>query len=329
MTLAELISLIQSGEKLSEQQLKDAQKLLEPLATGKVPASEKDTYGQNAQDYITNLNAALQTAMASQGGQQFMNDLIRERQSDRFVRKYKPYFNALIQGADIGTAISQIRSASKAAKDLIKPGIPAVSKIDPALDQALAKAQSSALESERATAPVLQDIADQYQKDIALAKQTSGGQASVLSGLGNAASLRRQRGLMAIPGLRDQIRARRDAQVNALLGLRQQGIQNADALRLQSARLAQDQYNQQAGAIGLLGQTGRMNLRNSLSTLPDNILGVAGRLLPVVNPYGDQFTGNVSSSTPSSSFDAYGRAVEESLANNLSRIRSLGPNYYK
>lgn len=332
MDLGQLFDLMNSGRQPTSEEMKDAAVLLRGMATGKVPPGAQDQFGSDYAAFARTLSQGFSQAANTPQGRNFTNMLIRERQSDRFIRQYKPFFNAVLAGADVATALSQIKGSNKALQSLVPPTAPAAPKIDNAINGQIANAQRGTLSSENALAPARQEIQGGYQRDLQTARAVSGGQSSTFGALANAASLRRTRAGTGLPMIADSIKAREQSRLDDLLfrrqGLNQQNFENNMGLYGQQL----NSYNQDVNAVSALGQAGRTNLRTAAQSLPDSLLGISGRLFPVNNPYVETDYGSGPIPSPASHspmlndvFNQYGTAVGNSLRSNLSRIQAKGP----
>lgn len=226
----------------------------------------------------------------SPGMQEALKDMVSTRNADRFTRRYKPFFNLILQGADIGSAISQINTASSAAARLVRPVIPKPSGIDPTLNAEIGRAQGDVFDAARALAPAQQEIAAAYNQSDVADRAISGGQSGVYGARRQKAAVERMRAGLALPAMADEVKRREQQRLAQLLGMRQNAALQNDQLRLMGTRMATDQYNSDVTAIGALGAQGQTNLRNTLTTLPDNLLQTAGRFTnsnrpPAISPY--------------------------------------------
>jgi hypothetical protein len=273
----------------------------------------------------------------------YMNTLLKERAGDRFVKNFKPFFTSILQGVDVANSLSQIRTANNAVRALVPPTLPQSPGPDPALSGAIAKAQQGTFDASRAIAPIKQAANDRYQTDINNAKVVSNGQAGAYGSYAQAASNERYRSGGQQAAVADQVRAREQARLDGLIGMRAGNAQQDFSNRMQGTQIAMDQYNRNALAASTLGSVGRVNLRNSLQGLPESALRTAGAAMyPVRTPgFGGQSS---SSSYPSleaeladagrpSSIDQrisdYGGALESNLVQHM--MRSTGgpiPNRY-
>lgn len=205
---------------------------------------------------------------------------LKDTATQRFTKQFKPFFSALLSGVDLATSLSQIKTSNQALKSIVQPSIAASPGEPQALKAQLANAQQGGLAGARAIAPAKQQIEQQYQNDLNLAKQVSGGNAGSFMSNAQTASLQKQRAAANLPAIQDAIQSRyqqRADQVAGQLGqLQQQDFGN----RLYGSQLALDQYNRQQQAAATLGSAGRLNLRNTLQGIPGAITGIAGQLYP-------------------------------------------------
>lgn len=238
------------------------------------------------QDMLSAMESFKNTPQAKQ----YAVTILRDKAADRFVRNFKPFFNTLIQGADIATSLSQIKQGNQALKGLVQPSVPTPSGAGlQTINNQIAQAQRGSFDAARAVAPARQAANDEYNTNINNAKAIAGGQAGEFGSLAQSAANQRARTLMPLPQLVDQIRAREQARMDQLAGLKGQYIQQDDRNRLYGTELANQQYQTQAQLAGDLLRQGNTNLRNVFQTLPDNLLQSAGRLsvgmMPTTNPY--------------------------------------------
>ncbi len=81
---------------------------------------EFKTAGKSKQE----MDDAITAYMKTPEGRSAARDIAQAKISDRFVKRNLPLFNALVQGADIATSISQIHKSNAALKNLRQPGMP-------------------------------------------------------------------------------------------------------------------------------------------------------------------------------------------------------------
>lgn len=330
--LEKIFTKLKANGKLTSEEQNYLYTALKSAASGKIPSGETSEF-KSYEDFNKTLSSGMSEVYNSPGVKEFADSIIRNKRSDVFIKRYKPIFNAIQSGIDIGTSISQIKNADKAIKALAKPAVPAVPGLDPALDASIQSIRPDAA-AQRALLPAEALLREQRMADLMQAQQTSGGQAAAYSTLGNIASQRASRAASQLIPLTDQVRAREQARLDNLLGLRanigQQNFVNAAGLY----RTSLDQYNTELGAAGALGQAGRLNLRNTMASFPENFIGAASQLMPVYNPYYNKLPqGNPTptSNMYSDQFDEYGKQVTRSLANQIGSnplLRQKDPNYF-
>lgn len=319
MTLEELLKkLITAPESLSKQEKDFLASSLKSLVSGKVPEGENMTFEQ----FAGSLGPALQRAMETPLGKQMVNDTIRDRQTERFVKRNKPFFDAILAGADIATSLSQIQNSNKAIKNLVKPTLPNPDVLDPAVNSAIADAQRGNLDALRALEPAKAEIAQQRLADMQTAKSVSGGQAGAYGSLATAAGLRANRAALSLPGIQDSIRARQQQRADSLIGLRQGVRQNEFNNRLGIADRNLEQYTADLSAASSLGQAGRTNLHNTLGQLPNTITRAVGGAMPVGNTTYDQVQGRIPVNGPSDLYSQYKLTLENSLAKRINDIQA-------
>jgi predicted nucleic acid-binding Zn ribbon protein len=265
--------------------------------------------------------------------QEYFKENMSAKNADRFTKRYKPFFSLLQQGVDIGSAIGQINTAKDASGRLVRPVIPQPSGIDPALNNEIRNAQAATFDSARALAPAQQEIASAYNQSDVVDKAISGGQSAVYGARRQKASIERMRAGLQLPAIADEIKRREQSRLSQLIGMRQQAAIGNDQTRMTGARMATDQYNSDVTAIGQLGAQGRTNLRNTMTTLPDNLLGSAGRFVnpPATNPYsggvspmeqaGVSPMGQVSIPANSGPYSNYEANLNQAIVNNTNKIR--------
>ena len=272
------------------------------LMAGQVPSSR----GISAEDLIQRLNQTLIASTKTPEGAAALRAIIQERQGERFYRRNKPFFDAILGGADLATSLSQISKSNKEIAKLTRPSSPAASILDPAINAAIADAQRGSLDAMRSLDPAKAEIAQQRLMDENAARSVSGGQAGAYQGGVTAASLRASRASDRLPVIADQIRRGQQARLDQLLGMRQNVLGQEFNNRMAITDRDREQYNIDLATAAQLGQTGRINLRNTLGSLPTTLSQVGSRFMPTLNPY-----------------ESYGNEVRQSLAQNLAK--SLGP----
>lgn len=305
-------------ESLSKQEKDFLASSLKSLVSGKVPDGENMTFEQ----FAGSLGPALQRAMETPLGKQMVNDTIRDRQTERFVKRNKPFFDAILAGADLATSLSQIQNSNKAIKNLVKPTLPNPDVLDPAVNSAIADAQRGSLDALRALEPAKAEIAQQRLADMQTAKSVSGGQAGAYGSLATAAGLRANRAALSLPGIQDSIRARQQQRADSLIGLRQNVRQNEFQNRMGIADRNLEQYTADLSAASSLGQAGRTNLRNTLGQLPNTITRAVGGAMPVGNTTYDQVQGRIPVNGPSDLYSQYKLTLENSLAKRINDIQA-------
>ena len=274
MTIEEVLRAIESGQQITKEHTNVLISALGKSVAGKKPENSSMT----AEELQSQLMAALEAVRSTPEGQAQIRAAIADKRESRFVKRYTPFFNALLAGADLVSSFEQVRASKDALRQLKRPGLPAVPGIDPALDQSIRDAQVGTMDAARAVAPARQELQDQYAKDIALAKAVGGGQASTVGALGQVASLRRARGAANLAPIVDSIRAREQGRLDGLVNQRMQQGNNNYYQRFRQAQLNLDQYNQDVAAAGQLGSVGRLNRRNALQGLLSATPGVMARV---------------------------------------------------
>lgn len=275
---------------------------LKLVSSGKSPTG----YGTSA-DFAKLYDEVMKLAFSTPGGQQAVKDMIRTKQTDRFVARNKPFLDAILSGADLVTSLSQIRQSNKAIKNLQRPTMPSPNVLDPQLNNAIAQAQRGSFEALRALEPAKQEIAQQRLMDMNTARSLSGGQAGAYGANATAASLRATRAAQRLPQIGDTIKARQQERADQLLGRRQNVLQNEFYNRMQIANQNFNQYNNDIASAAALGVAGRTNLRNTLGQLPEMLTRTAGNLMPVQDVWTD-----------------YGKRIESDLASRMSQSKLAG-----
>lgn len=177
---------------------------------------------------------------------------------------------------DIATSAAQIKESKNLQRKLSRPTQPVALTADPLLKQAIAEAQQGTFDTYRQLAPAQQAILDQYLSDLNQAKTASTGQAGAYGALGQVASIRRGRGIQQLAPMADSIRAREQARLDNLIGMKlneNQAIQQSQS-QFYPQDLYQHRFDQQQA--GSLGATGRLNMRNSLANLGEHSAGAFG-----------------------------------------------------
>lgn len=275
MTIQEIIDMVSKGQITADAANAILDKMREATA-GKVPTEDKAQY-QTAEQMMTALSSILDEVRNTPEGQAQIRDAVAGRKEQRFVKRYAPFFDAILAGADVMSSLSQVRQSKDALNQLKRPAMPAIPGIDPALDMALRNAQVGTMDAARAIGPARQELQDQYSKDLAVAKSIGGGQAGTLGALNQVASMRRARGAASLLPMVDSIRAREQGRADNLLQMRMNQVNQNYYNRARQAQLNMDQYNQDVTAAGQLGAVGRTNLRNAAQSLLNAAPRVAAR----------------------------------------------------
>ncbi len=283
MSIEEILAKQAQGEQLSKEEVDYLISGYSKAVAGKVPDKEPLSLEQ----FTAALNSATDALRNSPEGRAQLKDSIAERRTQRFVKRYTPFFNALLAGADIAQSLSQVRQSNNAISNLKKPSLPAIPGIDPSIDQAIRQAEIGTTDQARVLGPAKQELQDQYSKDIALAKAVGGGQASTFGALGQVASLRRARGAANLLPMADSIRAREQGRLDNLINNRSNLANQNYYNHFRDANIQLGQYNQDLQTAGQLGSVGRLNLRNSAQSLLNAIPGVAAR---VGQGYNDKYS---------------------------------------
>lgn len=284
---------------------------------------KKYVSGNNVSTHMTadesanKMSEIMNWAMSTPSGRRYFQQQTRDRNADLFVRRNKPFYDALLSGIDLSTSLSQIKQSKEAAKKLVKPTLPSPNVLDPAINNAISQAQTGNFEALRALEPAKQEIAQQRAMDMSTARSLSGGQAGAYGAMATAASLRANRSAARLPAIGDQIRARQQQRYDNLLGLRQGQLQNNFGNAMQVANANMNQYNLDAQAAAALGVAGRTNLRNTLGTAGDTFSRAIGSGMPIDDPYQE--------------WDAYGSKVRNNVANSMyynSRVSQIPQGTY-
>lgn len=204
-------------------------------------------------------------------------DLAQQNEGARMSNKLSQGINLVLGAADIGISLNQITQGDRAARESRRPSRPAIPQRDLMLEQALRQSQENTFDTERAIAPVRQEIQDQYLNDIQGAKTASTGQAGAYGAYRQLAANRRNRSAMQLAPIADSIKAREQGRTDQLLGMRanetQQMFQNQASLYPYDLQ----QYNWDQRAAASLGSTGRANLRDSLYNMGGQVAGFVGQ----------------------------------------------------
>jgi len=186
--------------------------------------------------------------------------------------------NLALAGTDIATSLQQIKKGNQITQNARRPVRPPVLQRDQLLANALADAGNNRNDVTRALLPAQQGINDAYQADLANARTAAGGQAGAYGAYAQSAVNRRNQANLNLVPLGDQVRRENQRRYDSLVG---QHVQEGEAINASQGRfypedLYQYNLNQQMGAG--LGQTGRYNLRTSLTGLAQQLPGAIGNL---------------------------------------------------
>lgn len=176
---------------------------------------------------------------------------------------------------DLSLSKGQIAQSEAAIGKLKRPTAPSINMSNPLRKQQITNSLRDINSSGAYLAPAQAEIADQYSKDLAVAKTASAGQASTYGALGQLASLRRNRAALDLVPLSLQARQQAQGRLDSLVDAEQLDKYRQFSAENQLYNQALNQYNLDAEAAGRLGAAGRLNRRNSingvLSSLPSLI----------------------------------------------------------
>ena len=228
---------------------------------------------EEAQAAITEAARALQSTPEYK---ESVLQIAQDAEGKRLTEKFAQGVNIVLAGSDIATSINQISQANKAAKRSKRPARPSIPRRDLMLQQALRSAEEGTFDTQRALAPVQQEIQDQYLADVQNAKTASTGQAGAYGAYRQIAANRRNRAAMQLAPIADQIRAREQARYDNLLNMRAQETQNMFENQASLYPYDLQQYQNEQNRIDRVGALGRYNLRGSLYNLGNQAAGFAG-----------------------------------------------------
>lgn len=176
--------------------------------------------------------------------------------------------------SDLGmtaASLSQIAAGKQAAQGLVKPGLAAVPGQNPQLTQALYEAQRGVVNPNAVLDPAKQQIAQGYQNAILQNQMTSGGQASSLQAMNQAANLQRMQASLGLAPLAQDVKVQNQGNFNNLMGQRLQETQNNFQNRASNADQAYNQYWNSAQAAGAAQASGRQNLLDATQRLSEHL----------------------------------------------------------
>jgi hypothetical protein len=237
--------------------------------------------------------AADMTAQLQQLQQDWMNDpkykdlldqAQRKQKSDKIAAEVAPFMQAVLAGTDIGTALSQVKSARRAGLGLRRPVRPTMGRsqeLQSAIDDARMRANQ--VDPNVMNSLKLNNL-DSYMADLQNAKTASGGQAGLYGSLAQAAINRRNRANLASAPLAQQMLAQNRARYDSLLGQQQQEQARLNQNSLYQYNVDLGQYNNEAQAIGALESRGRSNTRNALYNMSNLAPNLIGRLSTMRSP---------------------------------------------
>lgn len=200
--------------------------------------------------------------------------LAQKTGSEKASSDLKNGLNLLLAGTDIATSLGQIGQSKAAASQLTRPGRPPVLQRDALLERALNNSQQGILDQSAAINPAKLANLDQYQADLAAARTASTGQAGAYGAYAQVAANRRDKANAGLVPLANDIRRQNQGLQNQLIGMDLSQNQAINQSQNQNYGLDLYQFNTDRAAANQLGQTGRYNLRSSLT-------GLAGSLVPV------------------------------------------------
>lgn len=203
--------------------------------------------------------------------------IAQETEAGKRSDKLAEGINFVLAGTDIANSVNQIRQAKQSLKRSKRPSRPAIPQRDIYLEQALRQGEENIMDAARATAPVQQQIQDQYLEDVQNAKIASTGQAGAYGAYRQLAANRRNRAAMNLAPIQDEIRRGQQQRYDNLLGMRMDETQQQFRNQAYLYPYDLEQYNADQKAAASLGSTGRLNLRDSLYNIGGQAANYVGR----------------------------------------------------
>lgn len=210
----------------------------------------------------------------------YATKLQEQAEQGKLVGKIAVGANALLKAGFTAASLRQIASANNASNQLQRPTIPGAARRDPRLEDALNRARVGTIDVNQVLAPAKQGIQDAAAAGMAQAQTISRGQAGSYGSLANQINLQRMRSAMGLAPIAQEVAAQNAQIENQLLGQRAYETQNLLNNQQALTGLSLDQYNQDAAAVGGLGQAGRTNLYETANTLPQLFTDTAEYMVP-------------------------------------------------
>jgi hypothetical protein len=175
--------------------------------------------------------------------------------------------------ADLMTSRAQIRQAKAAQANSKEPAAPGKYKLDENVSRSIRDTLQAMSPAgiEQQLSPLKQDIVDSYSSDMNNAEVASGGQAGSFGSYGQSAVNRRLRAAGNLQLTRTELNDNLRKNLNYALQNRLNERQIEQSRDMNVYKTKMDQYNAEQAAAGALEQAGRINQRDSIYRLNENL----------------------------------------------------------
>jgi len=268
----EILRALRGGRDVSQEDIKYFASFHQDFDAGQYEklkgklASEEGLKSMTDEDFDSYVNEARKMLTTGKYKEDVI-DIAKQAEAGKVAAKVTTGLNTLLAGTDIAISLGQIGKANQQLAGIKRPARPAVLQRDQDLAQALQEAHRGTLDQSAALQPARLANLDTYKADLAQGAIASEGQPGAYGAYGQAAAGRMYRANAELVPLGNEIKRQEQGRYDQLLGMRQQEGQAIN--QSQSQFYPQDlyQYGIDRQAAASLGQTGRSNLRDSLTGL--------------------------------------------------------------
>jgi hypothetical protein len=201
-------------------------------------------------------------------------DAVREYKGKQRTKSFiGDTLDAGLSVADLMTSRAQIRQAKAAQANSKEPAAPGKYKLDENVSRSIRDTLQAMSPAgiEQQLSPLKQDIVDSYSSDMNNAEVASGGQAGSFGSYGQSAVNRRLRAAGNLQLTRTELNDNLRKNLNYALQNRLNERQIEQSRDMNVYRTKMDQFNAEQTAAGNLEQAGRINQRDSIYNLNENL----------------------------------------------------------
>lgn len=263
---------------------------------------------------LESLNASITESLHNAGNGENYFQTLRDRiKRGEVASELASGFGALNDMTEALVGTGQIRASRKTLDALSRPQLPEIPKRDEKLSKAISDAQAGTFDTARQLQPMRETIERGYGADLQTARSVAGGQAGAYGALGQTAAIRRNQALSGMAPMIDSIRAREQARLDNLLGMRQDENQRNFGNRMYQYNQSNSNYDVDRAYAEDRLAAGQSNLFGGLRNFGNNLAVLGSKYYDKPAPqFSDIFRKRqkIASSLPET------QAMDETLSND-------------